>query len=56
MYIDYFFTYPVVDSLKGPIVPMLQTPKIPLVIVRYAYYEGRPEACHRSLRSSIDLF
>ncbi|KAI0085924.1 hypothetical protein BDY19DRAFT_963725 [Irpex rosettiformis] len=28
---------------NGPLVPMLQTPKMPLIIVRYAYTEGRPK-------------
>ncbi|KAF7352244.1 Ankyrin repeat and mynd domain-containing protein 2-like [Mycena venus] len=27
----------------APLVPMMQTPKIPLVVVRYSYMEGRPE-------------
>ncbi|KAJ7922352.1 hypothetical protein B0H13DRAFT_2267582 [Mycena leptocephala] len=27
----------------APLVPMMQTPKIPLVAVRYSYMEGRPE-------------
>ncbi|KAJ7145820.1 hypothetical protein C8R44DRAFT_755959 [Mycena epipterygia] len=27
----------------SPLVPMLQTPKIPLVVVRYSYMEGRPK-------------
>lgn len=35
---------------------MLQTPKLPLVIVRYAYFEGRPEASHGSRRTSMYLF
>ncbi|KAJ7265397.1 hypothetical protein B0H12DRAFT_1230429 [Mycena haematopus] len=26
----------------APLVPMMQTPKIPLVVVRYSYMEGRP--------------
>ncbi|KAJ6619062.1 hypothetical protein B0H10DRAFT_1947075 [Mycena sp. CBHHK59/15] len=26
-----------------PLVPMMETPKIPLVVVRYSYMEGRPE-------------
>ncbi|KAF8911324.1 hypothetical protein CPB85DRAFT_1253002 [Mucidula mucida] len=30
-------------SATGPIVPMLQTPKMPLVLVRYTYMNGRPE-------------
>ncbi|KAK7677844.1 hypothetical protein QCA50_019156 [Cerrena zonata] len=28
---------------SGPLVPMMQTPTFPLVIVRYSYMEGRPE-------------
>ncbi|KAJ7079575.1 hypothetical protein B0H15DRAFT_858273 [Mycena belliarum] len=27
----------------APLVPMMQTPKIPLVVVRYSYLEGRPK-------------
>ncbi|KAJ7145819.1 hypothetical protein C8R44DRAFT_655794 [Mycena epipterygia] len=27
----------------APLVPMMETPKIPLVVVRYSYMEGRPE-------------
>ncbi|KAJ7482253.1 hypothetical protein B0H11DRAFT_2022344 [Mycena galericulata] len=27
----------------APLVPMMQTPKVPLVVVRYSYLEGRPE-------------
>ncbi|KAF7335274.1 Ankyrin repeat and mynd domain-containing protein 2-like [Mycena sanguinolenta] len=27
----------------APLVPMMQTPKIPLVVVRYSYMEGRPK-------------
>ncbi|KAK0459335.1 uncharacterized protein EV420DRAFT_1539644 [Desarmillaria tabescens] len=27
----------------GPLVPMMQTPKFPLVLVRYSYMEGRPK-------------
>ncbi|KAJ7682910.1 hypothetical protein B0H17DRAFT_942527 [Mycena rosella] len=27
----------------APLVPMMETPKIPLVLVRYSYMEGRPE-------------
>ncbi|KAF9030311.1 hypothetical protein BDZ89DRAFT_672575 [Hymenopellis radicata] len=30
-------------SATGPIVPMLQTPKMPLILVRYTYMNGRPE-------------
>ncbi|ESK86293.1 hypothetical protein Moror_16594, partial [Moniliophthora roreri MCA 2997] len=26
-----------------PLVPMLRTPKMPLIVVRYSYLEGRPE-------------
>ncbi|KAL0952185.1 hypothetical protein HGRIS_008797 [Hohenbuehelia grisea] len=28
---------------SGPLVPMMQTPKLPLVLVRYSYMEGRPK-------------
>lgn len=34
------------NSIIGPLVPMLRTPKFPLVIVRYSYMEGRPKV-HR---------
>ncbi|KAJ6526578.1 hypothetical protein DFH09DRAFT_168768 [Mycena vulgaris] len=27
----------------APLVPMMETPKIPIVVVRYSYMEGRPE-------------
>ncbi|KAK7062302.1 ankyrin repeat and mynd domain-containing protein 2-like protein [Favolaschia claudopus] len=27
----------------APLVPMMQTPKVPLIIVRYSYMEGRPK-------------
>lgn len=27
----------------GPLVPMMQTPKFPLILVRYSYMEGRPK-------------
>ncbi|KAJ7777542.1 hypothetical protein DFH07DRAFT_731156 [Mycena maculata] len=27
----------------APLVPMMETPKVPLVLVRYSYMEGRPE-------------
>ncbi|KAK0454289.1 hypothetical protein EV421DRAFT_409130 [Armillaria borealis] len=30
-------------SPNGPLVPMMQTPKFPLVLVRYSYMEGRPK-------------
>ncbi|PBK86557.1 hypothetical protein ARMGADRAFT_1047817 [Armillaria gallica] len=30
-------------TILGPLVPMMQTPKFPLVLVRYSYMEGRPK-------------
>jgi hypothetical protein len=31
------------DMLLGPLVPMMRTPTMPVILVRYAYSEGRPK-------------
>ncbi|KAK0454299.1 hypothetical protein EV421DRAFT_409490 [Armillaria borealis] len=30
-------------TILRPLVPMMQTPKLPLVLVRYSYMQGRPK-------------